>query len=391
MTFPYDPTPRPTSHGVPTYVVLGALLAAGLAVTWWLSTLSAPAPATLDPTEMARHETARVDGLAREEAAGRARAAQLRIRDVIQATADALTAAEQELARWETEVLALLENADGQRVAARESDVLAFLRYTACEGEAPDAHACARPTHADLAAHAERLRALAALPLARLEAQDPAYVPAAGTLKDLEAERDWALAARDAYAEPRKQVEMLVASASQEPAALTLGDAIAAYRQGQARAAAAREAERVRAAEATKQAAADAARKRQAEAEAADIARRARLHEDQLRGDFRRDQLQQEALAPDTLALYRPFLGEGTFRYPGTKHAPVLGPMSFTDIRDKGGLRNFQNFLNLASPKNDRGGWPAPRTAAERAEYQDRWERFKRYVPIWVSYGKLRP
>lgn len=106
------------------------------------------------------------------------------------------------------------------------------------------------------------------------------------------------------------------------------------------------------------------------------------------------EQLERLAMSPATRDDFRPFLQPGFWQGRRLADAsPQRGVgtgLSLTFIKSQGALDNFTRFLDLAcNTNNDRPAWMPPKSDAEWALAHQRFNEFRRYVPIWREWQLL--
>ncbi len=303
-----------------------------------------------------------------------------------------IDALEHGVSYWKQEVVPLITDATGRRIAANREYTLAFARLWEKK----------RATPTDVQTYRDRLNTIVSHldqalsnPLGRAEPTDP--------LRDLltAIRREVGFDVK-AYANVRKTIDAIVDDVKNgTPADCTLGEAVKRADESSL-------AERVRLLVAEREQS-----ERQTTQELLEIHRRkdAEIREakkDQTEATLEAERKQIEAqttiqvataererlhaLARDEAiqAKFAPFLARGTFHT--ERNEP--GPMSAGIIAGTGVQKDFDRFVDFATTvQNDRPKWSEPSGPDDPRwqRYRDDWELFKELMPIWMELRMLNP
>lgn len=343
--------------------------------------------------------------------------AEARASKLLQEVAETKSVAEKAEAaatRWSAEVPALLTSEAGRRLASDHARVTTFYALLDRPG---------RPTPESIEGIKGRLAALET-ELARVKSESSAKLAEeseaalAAQLREEKAAADAALSVNERDLDA---VEALVrASESDALAPITLEETLAAMRAELAKKHAEDIAVEVRRVteeqhEITKKMIAEREAERLIAEREKDDARRkaenARIeNETELAKQKAEDDLwEARAKSPEVQSKYQAFLANGRaypmrHRVRGIIWEPdrtagrAAGPVSYKQIEDAGALKSFEAFLSMMIPtpsndrqRNDRGMWTDPASnAALRAEYEQRFEDFKKLGPIWARLGLMK-
>lgn len=418
----------------PTWIIAGALVVLLILVGYrfFSSPVESP-PAAAGPVDLGPPTAAvspqqvrpesRVMESVEAERQAIAKARLLKLSQAADEIQDLILDLENEISTWAAEVEPLLTNDAGKVLAADETGLQAFHQiYAELERSSPKTP--------------ERLNTLLEnyISPVRQALADPyrTYSPSQeleAHLADLNASAERAI---ESYAEPRRQIQSLLASAVKkgvetssdtlrravdalaERHALEEAQAIAAAVESERKAAATKmaelEAENVRKEaerELAKKRLEDELRQKEAERERAAM----KSAEERKAAQAQLDELKKRAADPAIQAKYQPFLAKGKYRFRlnGGLHGgdpydyPV--PASLKNLREVGVLNSVKVFFasgagyaqrfqgyNLLGMGNDRPCWPGwPNTEEDWKHVQELYVEFLQLAPIWVETGVLRP
>ncbi|MBX3394329.1 MAG: hypothetical protein KF841_03075 [Phycisphaerae bacterium] len=311
----------------------------------------------------------------------------------------ALAGLKQQLEAWDTEVLALMNNDEGRRLAADDGLVEKFAASFRKED---------LWTVAQLEAAEARLKLLM-IPVEEATKENTGdYAPSADWSAQVEREQQALTTAAKAYMDLRQVIITTLRSAPQAPAQITLQEALDRLdsRLAQERA------------EVIETAVRDEHQRKTEELAKAE-AERARTAAEQQVAQVESARLRALAQDAAVQAKYQPFLAKGRFliNHPdilgfSSKHLFIDGPAelpSYNDLVRCGATRDLKTFIAIGIGKskfygpytkgrryferNDRPLWTTayPQTDAQWAEYRKLFEEFQQLAPVWRDMGLLRP